>query len=99
EEFFLGVRNFTLGGLLFEYLGSELEGLNPGAKIEFDLVTNFGDKISGLSGKIAHITHEYDEHDCRLLLGIKLLPMSFLNETKYRELIREYCAGIKAGRT
>ena len=99
QEYFLGVRNFTLGGLLFEYLGGDLALLEPQVKIEFDIVTNFGDKINHLEGVVAHLTQEYSGGVDRLLIGVRFLPMSFLNETKYKELIREYCSGLKAGRS
>ena len=104
QEYFLGVRNFTLGGILFEYLGSDLSELVPGVKIEFDLVTNFGDKITRLSGKVAHITYEYGDEDeadivNRMLIGVQFLQMSFLNEAKYKAIIREYCLGLQEGRS
>jgi hypothetical protein len=99
QEFFLGVRNFTVGGVLLEYLGGDLSDLEPSVKIEFDLVTNFGDKITQLEGRVAHLTIEHSTGVDRLLIGVQFLSMSFLNETKYKQMIREYCTGIKAGRS
>ncbi len=95
---FLTVRNFTLGGMLCEYLGKDLSTLNVGVKLNFDIVTNSGDKISELSGIVCHISEEsLDESGGSVLChyGIRLLSMNLLSETKYKFLIREYCMGVE----
>ena len=94
QNHFLTVRNFTLGGILLEHVGQELESIVVGSKLEFDLVTNYGDKIADLSGVVAHITEENDGA-LRLQLGLKFLPMSLLSDAKYRKLIREHVLSLQ----
>lgn len=102
QEFLLGVRNFTLGGLLLEHVGDELQELVFGQKMEFDLLTNFGERLNYLSARVAHVTEEIDEQAGvlvrRMQFGLEFMPMNLLNSTKYRALIREFCLGWKSGR-
>lgn len=95
---FLSVRNFTLGGLLVEYTGTAFRELAVGTKLDFDLVTNGGDKIDNLSAKVTHISSETVEENPeanRVQFGLKFLPMNILSEAKYRSLIKDHCLGLK----
>lgn len=100
DTYFLNVKNFTLGGLLLEFLGGGLSQVRLGHKFEFDLVTNFGDKIPDLAGVVTHVTVEMaaaQEEQRRSFFGVKFLPMPLLSESKYRTLIREHVQGLKEG--
>ncbi len=102
ETFFLNVKNFTLGGLLLEYSGEELKEVLLGHRFDFDLVTNFGDKISELSAVVSHVTVEISMEGAeaqRYFFGIRFLPMPLLSESKYRNLIREHCIGLRSEMT
>lgn len=96
---FLNVRNFTLGGLLLDYVGDKLDDIRLGTRIEFDLVTNSGEKISDVSAVVTNMSIEQEESGTtRTLYGTKLLPMSVLSESKYRALIRDHCLGLREER-
>jgi len=97
ETLFLNVKNFTLGGLLLEYVGPVLQEVKFGAKFNFDLVTNGGDKISDLSGLVTNVAVESNGvlEASRMLFGLRLLPMGQVAEYKYRALIKEHCLGLK----
>lgn len=98
DTHFLNVKNFTLGGLLLEFLGSALSHVKLGHKFEFDLVTNFGDKIPDLGAIVTHVTVEMADsldEQRRTYFGVKFLPMPLLSEAKYRALIREHVQGLK----
>lgn len=94
---FLNVKNFTLGGLSLEFSGVELEDAKLGDRLNFDLVTNGGDKISDVSAVITHVAMEKGEavDACLMQLGVRFLPMNLLSESKYRNLIREHCLGLR----
>lgn len=93
--FYLNVKNFTLGGVMLEYAGAELASVILGTKFDFDIVTNFGDKISELSAVVTHISAELSETDGdKYYFGVKFLPMTLLSETKFRALIRDHCVGL-----
>jgi hypothetical protein len=95
---FLNVKNFTLGGLLVDYTGNSFKDLVVGTKLNFDLVTNGGDKIDNLSAVVSHLSTEYVEENPeanRVQFGLKFLPMNLLSEAKYRELIKAHCIGLK----
>jgi hypothetical protein len=94
EIHYLNVKNFTLGGLLLEFVGGMLHGVVSGTRFEFDLVTNAGEKLADVAGIVSHVSVEVNEQDGSLshsYFGLKFLPMDVFNETKYRELIREHC--------
>jgi hypothetical protein len=97
ETLFLNVKNFTLGGLLLEYVGPALDEVKFGAKFNFDLVTNAGDKISDLSGLVTNVALESNGvlESSRTLFGLRLLPMEPMAKYKYRALIKEHCLGLK----
>lgn len=98
QNFFLNVNNFTLGGLQIEYTGIDLRSVSLGDHLEFDLVTNQGDKISDLIAVVTHIASEINIGDTgldRYTFGIRFQPMSLLSSSKYKELIKEYCLALK----
>lgn len=98
QTLFLNVKNFTLGGLLLEYVGDRLTGLDLGSRLFFDIVTNSGDKISDLAAAVTHMSIEQSAHDPaqnRLQLGLRFLPMSHLSAAKYKSLIMNHCVGLK----
>lgn len=98
ETHFLNVKNFTLGGVLFEFVGGSLPGAEMGTTFNFDLVTNHGEKIADLAGVVTHFSVEINEDDgslSRSFYGLKFLPMDVLNENKYRSLIRDHVMQIR----
>jgi hypothetical protein len=100
ETYFLNVKNFTLGGLLLELVGMSLPQVAIGTRLDFDMVTNQGDKFPEMAGVVTRISAELNERDgtmARTYFGLKFLPMGIHNEAKYRELIREHCLLLKAG--
>jgi len=99
ETLFVNVKNFTLGGLQLEYVGAGFD-ITFGTQINFDLVTNGGDKISDLSAIVCNISREVDESKGKLprvQFGVRFLPMSSTAEAKYRTLIKDHCLGLKEG--
>lgn len=100
--FFLNVKNFTLGGLLLEHVGEDLKEMILGERLDFDLVTNIGDKIAEVAGVITHVNVEITSggsEPLRYHFGVKFLPMPLLAEAKYRNLIREHCIGLRMDMT
>ncbi len=98
ETLFLNVKNFTVGGLLLEFIGPQLLDVELGEQFEFDLVTNFGDKIADMTAVVSNLSLEINEEAGQLsqvYFGVKFLPMSLLAKTKYRALIREHCLGLQ----
>jgi hypothetical protein len=98
ETHYLNVKNFTLGGLLLELVGSSINGAVTGTRFSFDLVTNQGDKIEDLTGLVTRVSAEINEKDgslSRTTYGLKFLPMEALNEAKYRDLIRVHCSMLR----
>jgi hypothetical protein len=98
QTLFLNVKNFTLGGLLLEYVGDKLQGVDLGSKLFFDIVTNSGDKISDLAAAVSHISLEQSAHDPaqnRSQIGVRFLPMNHLSAGKYKSLIMSHCVGLK----
>lgn len=96
QSIFLTVKNFTVGGLLVDYAGDELKNCHVGTSLEFDLVTNQGDKIGDLKAVIARVTEEPGEgSSLRMQLGLKFLPMGILSDAKYRNLIRDHVVGLQ----
>ena len=99
ETLFLNVKNFTLGGLLLEYVGNAMASVKLEDRLYFDLVTNSGDKISELGAMVSHISLEIsptDQNQNRYQLGVRFLPMGRFSGIKYRSLIQEHCLGLKA---
>lgn len=99
ETYFLHIKNFTLGGLLLEFAGGSLANVNTGTRLDFDMITNAGDKFAEVAGVVTRVSAEVNERDGSLsktLYGLKLLPMGMHNEARYRELIREHCLMLKA---
>jgi hypothetical protein len=97
-DFNMGVRNFTLGGLLLEYNGSDLNHLAIGARLELDLMTNGGDQLAGMAGTVTHISAELNElrpDSSSFQFGVKFSGMNSLTELRYRTLIRDHCLGLK----
>ncbi len=95
---FLQVKNFTLGGLLLDYSGDELEALSIGSQLKFDLLTNNGDSISDIEVMVMHVSQdlkcmEFEETSYQF--GVKIIEMSSVSEKKYRDLIRDYCLGLQ----
>lgn len=100
QTLFLNVKNFTLGGLLLEYVGDKLRGMELGTQLVFDLVTNAGDKIGDLAALVSHMSLEQSAHDPaqnRSQIGVRLLPMSHVSAAKYKELIMNHCVALKDG--
>lgn len=98
QTLFLNVKNFTLGGLLLEYVGDQLQGVDLGSRLFFDIVTNAGDKISDLVASVTHVSLEQSAHDPaqnRSQLGVRFLPMSNLSAAKYKSLIMNHCVALK----
>ncbi|MGZ3693748.1 MAG: hypothetical protein ACXWQO_06080 [Bdellovibrionota bacterium] len=98
ETHYLNVKNFTLGGLLLEQVGIGIHGVGTGTRFDFDLVTNQGDKFEEISGVVTRVSVEVNENDgsaSRNLFGLKFLPMGVINETKYRQLIRDHCTLLR----
>lgn len=99
--FYMNVKNFTLGGLLLEYSGASVEGLAVGTRLEFDLVTNGGDKFPDIGGTVTHISAELQDSSGsagKFQIGIKFASMTAVTELRYRGLIREHCQGLKGER-
>ena len=91
------VVNFTLDGVLIEFLTSGLSlSEKIGHHVEFDLQTNDDRYIFNLAGVIVRI---YDEHlkknGAIRGIAIKLAPMSAKNDFIYRDLIRAHCQALK----
>lgn len=95
ETHFLTVKNFTLGGLLLEFEGSGLEFLKMGAVVDFDLVTNGGEKLTELRAMVCHVTEEKGDAQALTFFGVRFLEMSPLSEIKYKSLVREHCLGLR----
>lgn len=98
NAFYLNVRNFTLGGLLLEYVGSDFDDVKIGNLMELDIVTNGGDKLSDIVAKVTHISTEINEvtgEANRFQFGVKFTMMSPVSEAKYKTMIREHCQGLK----
>jgi hypothetical protein len=96
--FYMHVKNFTLGGLLLEYSGPDADDLGIGTRLEFDVVTNGGDKLSEITGAIAHITSEMHERGSgvgKYQFGIRFTDMTSNTENRYRTLIREHCQKLR----
>lgn len=99
ETYYLNIKNFTLGGLLLELVGMSLPQIAIGSRLDFDMVTNQGDKFSDVAGVVTRVSAEFNERDdsmTKTFFGLKFLPMGMHNEAKYRELIREHCLLLKA---
>ncbi len=98
ETYFLNVKNFTLGGLMLEHVGEGLKDVVFGTRLSFDLVTNGGDKIADIEALVTHVLREVNQDKKEQSItqfGMRFLPMSFLSETKYKELIKEHCLGLR----
>ncbi len=98
SSFNLGVRNFTVGGLLLEYSGNDLNQLEIGSRLELELVTNSGEKFSEIVGNVTHISAELNDantESSRFQFGLKFTSMAAITELRYRGLIREHCLGLK----
>ncbi|MCO5141480.1 MAG: hypothetical protein M9962_00140 [Oligoflexia bacterium] len=98
ETHILSIKNFTLGGLLLEFAGEGLSEIRIGEKIEFDIVTNYGEKISDVVAKISHFTLERGVSEDimeKMQIGVQFLSMSMLSESKYKTTIREHCRELK----
>jgi hypothetical protein len=96
--FYMNVRNFTVGGLLLEYSGNDLDTLKIGTRLEFDLVTNGGDKLPDIQGVVTHISSEPTDllaDTGRYQFGLRFVGMSAATENRYRGMIREHCEGLK----
>jgi hypothetical protein len=95
---YMNVRNFTVGGVLLEYGGNDLEGIAIGSRLEFDLVTNGGDKLPDISGVVTHVSSEPTDllsDTGRYQFGIRFTGMSAATDMRYRGMIREHCEGLK----
>ena len=98
NTFYMQVKNFTLGGILLEYNGRDLDALGVGLKLVFDLITNGGDKFPEISGIVKHLSVEKGDamlDNGRYQIGIRFLEFRPATELRYRELIREHCLGLK----
>ncbi|HEY8278487.1 MAG TPA: PilZ domain-containing protein [Bdellovibrionota bacterium] len=96
--YYMHVRNFTLGGLLMEYSGSDLASPPIGARMELDLVTNGGDKLPEIIGVVTHICAELNSAQgdaSRYQFGVRFVGMSNATEARYRGLIRTHCEGLR----
>jgi hypothetical protein len=95
---YMSIKNFTLGGLQLEYSGDDARDLKVGTRIEFDIVTNGGDKLVDLAGQITHVTVELNDSigaSGRYQFGMKFLPSNVHVETRYKAMIRAHCEGLK----
>ncbi len=95
---YMNVKNFTLGGLQLEYSGNEVRELTVGSRLDFDLVTNGGEKLHDISGIITHVTAEYNNghgDTGKFQFGMKFIPMGAVSEMRYRAMIRAHCEGLK----
>lgn len=94
---FFNVVNFTLGGVLLET--PEEDGFFPklNQEVQFDLITNTGEKIENMSGLIMHVNEDIDEKNGtrNVTFGVRMMPMSLINEVKYNGLIRDFLVGYK----
>lgn len=98
DSVIMNVRNFTLGGMLLEYVGGPLEEVGLGRPILFDIVTNSGDKISDIAGKVTHVSVEessVDDQQNRYHFGVRFEPMGHQARIKYKALILEHCRGLR----
>ncbi|MGZ3649842.1 MAG: PilZ domain-containing protein [Bdellovibrionota bacterium] len=96
--FYMNVKNFTVGGLLLEYSGADMEALQIGTRLEFDLVTNGGDKLPDIVAVITHVSSEPNDQNAdsaRYQFGLKFLEMTGATEMRYRGMIREHCVGLR----
>lgn len=97
-ESYSSVLNFTLDGIRVEITEGEMTDAKVGAVVHFDLMTNAGDTIAGMSGEIRNISmHEYEDSGKKLVhksLGIKLTGLSGAQKNKYSDLIRDYCQAV-----
>lgn len=87
------VVNFTVNGLLIEFLSSAMSlGERVGRIIDFDILLSDGRQLYGLQGQIARI---YDEQFAprRFIrgLGIQFMPMQDAQRVLYSEVIRKFC--------
>lgn len=101
STYYMNVRNFTVGGLLLEYSGNDLDGVVIGSRLEFDLVTNGGDKLPEITGVVTHVSSEPTDllsESGRFQFGIRFASMSAATENRYRGMIREHCEGLKDAR-
>lgn len=87
------VKNFTLGGLLLEFLGARLAGIKVGEELSMDIVTNGGDKIYGVKAIVRHISEEQLENTKVTLYGVMF---SEGHTGTYRNLVRDHCLGLKS---
>jgi hypothetical protein len=94
---YLNVKNFTLGGVMLEYSGEGIADLTVGKRIEFDVVTNGGDKFPEISGVVTHVSAELADvmGAGRFQFGVRFAGMAPATELKYRGMIREHCQGLK----
>jgi|GEM_PF-5116517 len=96
--FYMNVKNFTLGGLQLEYSGTDVRHLGVGSRLDFDLVTNGGEKLHDISGQITHVTVELVDgngDNGRYQFGLKFLALNPLADLRYRAMIREHCEGLR----
>jgi hypothetical protein len=97
NTYYMNVRNFTLGGLMLEYSGSDAGHLVVGSRFMFDLVTNGGDKLPDIQAQVTHLTEEKldGQAGSRYQFGLKLLPLGAIAEMRYRNLIKAHCEGLR----
>lgn len=95
--FYMNVRNFTLGGFMLEYNGSEVAHFAVGTRLTLEVVTNGGDKLPEMEAAVTHVTAELYEGGmgAKYQFGVKLLPLSAVAELRYRTLIKAHCEGLR----
>lgn len=96
QELFVKVIDFTIGGLRIETIGHHLREVRPGAILHFDIATNTGVVLAGLTGEVRNVAdHTHPDKTVSRSLGIKLVELDPTNKRKYKELIRDYCLVMK----
>jgi hypothetical protein len=99
HEHFVGVENFTLGGLRLEAAPKALEGVKVKTALQFDLLISTGEIIGNLLGEVKNIKEKDVERLGQKVrmrtFGIHFFDMSPENKLKYRNLIRDYCLVAK----
>lgn len=100
KEHFVNVVNFSPEGVRFETYGDSLSHLKVGSQIGFDLVSNRGEVLSGFHGVIQNLFSslgegELAEKGTRRAFGVKFSDVPEATESRYRDLIRDYCLVFK----
>ena len=92
----LDIKNFTLGGLMVETSDEEITDLPLGTVLEVELITNHGERISGMPAMIRHISLELvTAQITKVSWGLKFMPMKLETDGRYRDLIAAHCRVLR----